>query len=196
MPGAGKPGKRGVAPAGAPNFARVAPGIALTTAGMKTFPRFLFAALMFPLAPAVHAAELDELAWMVGTWKADFGGETTASWMANRSFLRVVTKISTDNGGFEVTEIIGFDPIKKTLRSWTFDSMSGVAEGVMTREGNRWTTRSAFTSRDGRKGSAKNTLTKAGDDMLTWSSVERDLGGEDLPDIDAVEFKRTGKAQP
>ncbi len=157
---------------------------------MKTFPHFVLAAVLCTLAPTAMATGVEDLAWLIGTWKAQFGGETTASWMTGRTFLRVVTTIPTDSGKFEVTEIIGYDAIEKTLRSWTFDSIGNLGEGVLRQDGDRWITTMKVKTRDGKQGTSENVLNKAGDGKLTWASRNRELGGEELPAVDAVEFKR------
>ena len=36
------------------------------------------------------------------------------------------------------TQRIGWDPLKKTIRSWVFDSEGGFAEGTWTLDGNKW----------------------------------------------------------
>ncbi|MEO8353271.1 MAG: hypothetical protein ABI680_16200 [Chthoniobacteraceae bacterium] len=162
---------------------------------MKTFPHLVLAAILCVLASSARAGGLEDLAWFVGTWKAQFGGETTVSWMTERSFLRVVTSIPIDSGKFEVTEVIGYDAIEKTLRSWTFDSLGNFGEGVMRQDGDRWITTMKIKTRDGTKGGSENVLTKVDDGKLTWASRERDLGGQDLPAVDAVEFKRVEASQ-
>jgi len=117
-----------------------------------------------PVKPKAQRA-LDELQWLVGSWE-DIGEGVTASthcfWSAGKSFLirsHVVTfdtaissRPEAGNNGIpdllppgsgthrEITEIIGWDPQRRQIRSWIFTSDARFAEGVWSRDpdGTRW----------------------------------------------------------
>ena len=57
-------------------------------------------------------------------------------------------------------QIIGWDPIDERIRSWTFDSEGGFADGYFTREGSRWLLRETGVAPDGSRTGADNTITK------------------------------------
>jgi hypothetical protein len=95
-----------------------------------------------PATPA-GASPLNDLDWLVGEW-TDPSGEsaisTTIAWTKNKSFLSYSFKVSvpgTDD--LEGTQVIGWDPAARTIRSWMFDSDGGFGEGTWSKKGNRWT---------------------------------------------------------
>jgi len=120
-----------------------------------------------PVKPKAQRA-LDELQWLVGSWE-DIGEGVTAGthcfWSAGKSFLirsHVVTfdtaissRPEAGNNGIpdllppgsgthrEITEIIGWDPQRRQIRSWIFTSDARFAEGVWSSDpdGNRWSVR-------------------------------------------------------
>lgn len=148
------------------------------------------------LPPADAAAEaLDELGWLVGSWKDNAPGATvttTADWTRNRHFLRrsiVVTREGEDPT--EATEVIGYDPVAGGIRSWVFDSEGGFGEGAWTREGNKWLISFTATAPDGSTSSAQQVITYLDDSKFTWESINRQRDGEALPNLDKIEVVRT-----
>jgi uncharacterized protein (TIGR02246 family) len=139
-------------------------------------------------------SHLQELEWMVGTWKdntSDAEVFTTCQWATNRTFLtRSFSAKSKERGPLEGTEVVGWDPIKGHIRAWIFDSEGGFSEAIWTRDGNRWLIQSVTTLPDGRKASAHHTLTHVSDDQYTWESANRVLDGEVRPNIEKIEINR------
>lgn len=86
---------------------------------------------------------LASLSWMIGEWDGDKeGGRETKNvcrWSRNRNFITRTYKV-LEKGKVLVTgtEIIGWDPAEKRVRSWAFDSTGGFAEGVWRFEGAKW----------------------------------------------------------
>ncbi len=82
-----------------------------------------------------HYEHLKCLEWMLGTWTAEdveASATTTVRWTKNRSFLARSFKIVTaDEHELEGTQVIGWDPIRKEIRSWMFDSEGGVRRRVL-----------------------------------------------------------------
>jgi hypothetical protein len=100
----------------------------------------------------------------------------------NRSFA-VVVGDQVDLAGMQ---IIGWDPVAKQIRSWIFDSDGGFSEGKWTRKGDRWLIRQSGTLPDGGRSSAVNVITRIDDDSFTWQSVQREIDGDILPNVDEV----------
>ena len=141
------------------------------------------------VAPS-HYEQLKALEWMVGNWvdkddKVDI--QTECQWTKNRNFLTRLFTVSVD-GELQMSgmQIVGWDPATKTIRSWTFDSNGGFAEGTWTRKGDRWFIRNKGVLADGRKSSMVNVIKKVDDDSFTWQTIERMAGGELLPNISEV----------
>ena len=60
---------------------------------------------------------------------------------------------------------IGWDPLAKKIHSWVFDSEGGLAEGVWTRDGNRWIVKLSGVTRDGKPAPLLSTD--------TWAVIEK-----------------------
>ena len=81
---------------------------------------------------------LRELDWLIGEWVDEKNAgrmETVAQWTANKNFITMSFAIQTNDINVEGTQVIGWDPVNKTIKSWTFDSIGGVAEGVLVQAG-------------------------------------------------------------
>lgn len=134
--------------------------------------------------PAEH---LQQLGWLVGEW-VDESPEslvkTTYRWDDNKNFL--LSDFTVHVAGQPVmkgTQRIGWDPLNETIRSWTFDSEGGFAEGVYTRVGNRWIIKMSGVTRDGEPASSTNVITHLGRDRMSWQSHDRTVGGAAQPDV-------------
>jgi uncharacterized protein (TIGR02246 family) len=142
-----------------------------------------------PVVPS-HSEELKELKWMIGTWVDQDEQnriETTCQWTKNQNFItRFFTVSVRDRIDMAGLQIVGWDPAAKQIRSWVFDSDGGFGEGVWRKKGNRWYVQSTGTLPDGRKSSSVNIITYVDDNTFTWQSVNREAGGEILPNVDEV----------
>ena len=149
-----------------------------------------------PLADASPHDQLSPLAWLVGDWEqADKSDDLTVRsqyvWARGGNFItRNVTVKRSGETTLEGWEIIGWDPIDKCIRSWTFDDEGGFAEGRWTREGERWLLREKGVAPDGSRTAADNTFTKISDDRFTWESNNRTLDGDPQPGIARIEISR------
>lgn len=138
---------------------------------------------------------LKELEWLVGDW-IDESDEaevrTTCLWSENQSYLlrsfqvKIRGKASTTG-----KQRLGWDPRQKQIRSWVFDSDGGFSEGFLSRDGERWVMKSTGVMKDGRTASATNILTRVNRDTIKWTSVDRTLGAEVLPDAEEFTLVRT-----
>jgi len=155
--------------------------------------------------PPSHYDELKQLEWLVGSWVDGDGRasiQTKVEWTKNRNFLRrsfaVVLGDQIDMSGMQ---IIGWDPAEKQIRSWVFDSEGGFSEATWTHKGDQWFIQTGGTLTDGRKATSLNILTYVDGDSFKWESVNREVDGELLPNIDEVTVVRapaddaTGAAQ-
>ena len=147
--------------------------------------------------PTVSAHEhLEDLEWLIGDWedtdKTD--GVTVHSqnvWARGGNFI---TRNITVKKGTETTlegwQVIGWDPIKERIRSWTFDSEGGFSEGTWAGEGDKWLLRETGVAQDGSRTGADNTFTKRGADRITWESNNRTLDGEPRPSLGPIDVNR------
>jgi len=134
--------------------------------------------------------QLKVLEWMVGTWidqDESVQIETECHWTKNQSFLvRSYTVVVGDSLDMSGIQIIGWDAAVKGIRSWTFDSDGGFAEGRWTKQDDRWFINNRGVLADGRKATMVNIMKPVDENHFTWQTVERTAGGELLPNIDAV----------
>jgi len=150
------------------------------------------------VAPS-HYEQLKELEWMIGTWIDEDEQsriETTCQWTKNQNFMtRFFTVSVRDQIDMAGLQIVGWDPAAKRIRSWVFDSDGGFGEGLWSKKDNRWFVQSTGTLPDGSKTSFVNIITYVDDNTCTWQSVNREAGGEILPNIDEVVVVRQPAAE-
>ncbi|MFO0905372.1 MAG: SgcJ/EcaC family oxidoreductase [Pirellulales bacterium] len=142
---------------------------------------------------------LDQLEWLVGEW-VDNGPkssvETTVSWSKNGAFLTAIFRVTTSEGeDLEGTQIIGWDPVARSIRSWMFDSDGGFGEGKWRQQGDRWIVSFSQTLADGSEATSTNIYQRVDDDSYLWQSIDRRLDGQPLPDIKEVKVVRAAQAK-
>lgn len=146
-------------------------------------------------------ANLQDLAWLIGTWESEGGdlkASTTYEWTANKAFIRAqytITPKKARERASSGTQVIGVDPASGVIRAWIFDSEGGIGESWWTHDGERWVIESTGTLTDGTETAAQNHLTRAGADAFTWRSVHRTVNGEKMPDISPVKVKRVAASR-
>jgi uncharacterized protein (TIGR02246 family) len=140
--------------------------------------------------PPSNYEQLKDLEWMIGSWidqDEEATVQTDCQWTKNRNFInRSFAVVIGDQVDLAGMQIIGWDPAAKQIRSWIFDSDGGFAEGKWTRKGDRWLIHQTGTLPDGSRSSAVNIVTRIDDDSFTWQSVNREVGGDILPNVDEV----------
>ena len=137
---------------------------------------------------------LQEIDWLVGKWiDKDENMEITfdTEWDRTKNFLtqRFTSKM-LGHDEIEGRQVIAWDPIEKTIRSWVFDSDGGFGSGLWTKKDKSWYAHMSYTLADGRRASATLVYTKKDDNSYTFASIGRDVDGEVLPDIDPVTVVR------
>lgn len=147
-----------------------------------------------PSPPPSEPGQLDQLAWMIGEW-LDQGEDSTVhtrwEWTKNKRFLTGSFTVNVeDQIELEGTQIIGWDPVNRQIRSWIFDSEGGFGEGVWRRAGSQWIVETTSTLSDGSQGSAVNVYTLIDNDRFTWKSVDRQIDGEPQEDVAEVPVQR------
>lgn len=152
-----------------------------------------------PPPPPSHYEQLKELEWLVGSWVDSDDSATIQSeveWTKNRNFLRrsfaVVIRDEVDMTGMQ---LVAWDAANKQIRSWVFDSEGGFAEATWKKNGDQWLIQNNATLADGGKATSLNILTYIDDNSFTWESVNREVDGELLPNVDAVLVVRAPAAE-
>jgi uncharacterized protein (TIGR02246 family) len=145
--------------------------------------------------PPTNYEHLRGLEWAVGDWVAESesgeGARLSFSWAPHQNFL--INTFTTSFKDFmlgEGTQWIGWDPIAKTIRAWTFETSGGFGEATWSRDGDRWISKTAFTHRDGTKTTATNVVTRVDADTIRFQSTERTIDGKPAPEVKPITLKR------
>lgn len=137
-----------------------------------------------------HYEKLRDLEWIVGSWVDEDDSVrivTDCNWTAKRNFITRRFSVAVE-GADELTgmQIIGWDAKKGHIRSWTFDSDGGLAEGVWSKSDDGWFVRKKGTTPDGQATTAVNRLTIRDADSFEFQSTQRTIDGNLLPNVDEV----------
>lgn len=137
---------------------------------------------------------LEALNWLNGTWNHQ-EGDRDVTWecgyVANGNFQSVRFQVKTKGEIiYEGTKILGWDPLKKQLRSWTFASDGSFADGVIESDQDRWTFRVTGVLPDGEKSSATQIITRKGPNTFTFQAIDRSVGTRPLPNGPEIELTR------
>ncbi len=147
-----------------------------------------------PDATAEKFAVLDDLAWLVGTWRATNGTLITEMIIARVGdgpfFHRTWTVCEGTNVLLHGVQVIGWDPALEQVASWTFDSRGNTDKGLWSAERNGWAIEAEGMLVDGTPFSAMYLMTQSGPNALTVRSMNRFAGGVALPEIADVTITR------
>ncbi len=133
---------------------------------------------------------LKQLEGLIGDWvdeSPDALVLTSYRWSDNHRFI--LGQFTVQIGGKPAmtgTHRIGWDPLKKTLRSWVFDSEGGFAEGLWSRDQNTWVAKLTGVTRNGEPASATRTITPVSKDRMILQTIDRVVGGEQMPDGEKI----------
>ncbi len=131
---------------------------------------------------------LEELEWMLGEWvnESDDGiVRTSCKWSDDGNFLLREFDVKVEGRiALRGTQRIGWDAQRKQFRMWVFDDRGGFAEGLLSRDGDRWIIKGSGVRSDGRSVSTTNAFTAVGKDRILWETLERSVGGEVVPGTD------------
>ncbi len=146
-------------------------------------------------APQPTAADqLQQLSWLLGRWvdqDDDSIVEMNCEFTKNGNFITRSFRVSLQGEvSLEGTQVIGWDPVNKTFRSWMFDTEGGFGEGTWTRRDDRWVVRTTQTLADGSRASAINILQPQEDGTYIWRSTGRDVDGHPQPNLGPVTVVR------
>jgi uncharacterized protein (TIGR02246 family) len=126
--------------------------------------------------------QLLQLKWMLGEWvdESDDGIVSThCKWSDDGNFLLREFDVKVE-GRFALrgTQRIGWDAQRKQFRMWVFDDRGGFAEGLLSRDGDRWITKASGVRSDGQSVSTTTAFTAVSTDRILWETLERTVGGE------------------
>jgi len=147
-----------------------------------------------PSEEASPHEQLLQLGWMLGEWVNESDDAivlTTCKWSDDGNFLLREFDVKIEGRiALRGTQRIGWDAQRKQFRMWVFDDSGGFAEGLMSRDGDRWVIKGSGVRSDGRSVSFTNVITILGKDRLRWESFDRTVGGEAMPGTDQFQLVR------
>lgn len=133
--------------------------------------------------PVMDGAEmLDDLDWMVGEWTLEVEAAEEAGppmtmrvrWDAGRSFLirearvPVATTAADAEPVIEIHQRIGWDPLVRRIRSWSFSSDGSRGEATWFRDGDSWIAERTAVLPSGRQETMVSIYSFDGKDRCIW----------------------------
>lgn len=148
-----------------------------------------------PFAPPSNYEHLRGLEWALGDWAGEANqGEVerlAVAWSENQNFLLATFTTTVRNLSVgQATQWIGWDPVAKQIRSWIFDASGGFGEGSWTKDGNKWSLKTASVLQDGKKAATTYVVTRVDADTLSLQLRDRSVDGNRVPDTKEVKLKR------
>ena len=135
---------------------------------------------------SVDGDMLEDLDWMVGDEKkAAASMEMTVRWDAGHAFLIREARVavaSGDGGPADVVEIhqrIGWDPLVKRIRSWSFSSDGSRSEATWVRDGTSWIATQSIVFPAGDQETAVSIYTYDGQNRCVWRTLPEGLELDD-----------------
>lgn len=171
--------------------------IALKSAGAKPAWQLSSVEEIPPAVPDSAEEALMPLSWLVGVW-ADQDDAPDAKpvrssfrFSANNTFL-IRSFVGTNNADEEAegTQVIGWDPIAKHIRSWTFFSDGAFSEAIWTKVEDGWSIKSTQTLVDGRLATGTFVIERVDHDTMKVQLLAHEVDGESLPSKPAITVAR------
>ena len=132
--------------------------------------------------PGSSTDALKELEWLIGDWVDESGDikvSTTFRWTANQAFLLRSFQVAEKDGvTMSGTQVIGWDPNAKEIRSWSFNSDGSFGESTWSRNGDNWLCKSTQTLASGDSASGTYVLGRVDNDAFTMQLIGHELNGE------------------
>jgi uncharacterized protein (TIGR02246 family) len=146
-----------------------------------------------------HAAALDDLEWLVGSWQAaDHDGGSVrmefARGLDGHALVGRGTRQPKDGAAVESLQLIHADRATGLVRSWVFDSTGARAEGVLESDGTSFHQTLVGTPAEGAVGRVARwvqVISPAGADRFTLHAIDRSLDGVRVPDERPLHFKKS-----
>ncbi|MFM7107515.1 MAG: YybH family protein [Planctomycetaceae bacterium] len=146
-----------------------------------------------------QAAVLDELEWLVGTWKCEAargGDEVEATFsrsLGDASIVGRTTIKPAEGKSREVLQVIHADRASGRVKTWIFDSSGARAEGVVDADGASYhQTLVGVPAETAGGGEARWTqvIAPTGEGRFTLHAIERSIDGVPLPDGRQMDFRK------
>ncbi|MAI69553.1 MAG: hypothetical protein CMM01_01370 [Rhodopirellula sp.] len=125
-----------------------------------------------PATTVSRKEQLEQLSWLTGNWVNEDDNSvvhTTCGWSEDGNYLLRRFNVQTRDGNeMSGVQRIGWDPARKKIRSWTFDSHGGFFSGLWTKHGKEWLLTSAGVTASGETVTATTAYNLHDAEMVTW----------------------------
>lgn len=152
--------------------------------------------------PETAADALRELEWQVGDWTDQSEGvrvDMKVRWSPTQNYLLRQFTIVRDGEAEDRTgtQIIGWDPRAKHIRSWIFDADGSFGDGVWSKIGDDWYVKASQTLADGRAASGTYVIGRPDENTITVHLIGHEVEGEPVASPDPVTLVRVeSREQP
>jgi uncharacterized protein (TIGR02246 family) len=142
--------------------------------------------------------QLEQLGWLVGEWideSPDAVVMTSCRWSPDGNYL--LQDIEVKRAGktaMTISQRIGYDSVRKCIRSWAFDSLGGFVESNWTRTDDAWVIKATGVSNEREDCSATNRIERTGPDSFVWRSTDRLVGGDVAEPLEVRVVRRPPQA--
>ena len=141
---------------------------------------------------------LKELEWLVGVWEDQSDAArvtTTVRWSPNRTYLiRSFLAQFEEGEALQGTQIIGWDPLNKQIRAWTFNSDGTFGEGTLARHDDEWHLKMWQILPEGQLATATKVMSRVDDQTISIDTIGETIDGAPVPSSEPVTVVRTGDA--
>lgn len=160
-----------------------------TVVHVKRDGKWLIASVRdFPedVTEATAHEQLQALEWLVGHWvdeSHDGRVETTCKWSEDGNYLLQEYVVKSRWGGaMKGTQRIGWDALRRTIRSWAFDQSGAFTEAFWTPLDDDWIVKAEGVTSDGQSVSVTRFIARSENDSFQINSTNLVVGHERLPD--------------
>ncbi len=137
---------------------------------------------------------LQQLEWLLGEWVNESDDEkvnTRCKWSDDGNYLLRDFDVKVEGRiALRGTQRIGWDAQRGQFRMWVFDDAGGFAEGLISRDDDRWVVKGSGVRSDGQSVSFTTAITPLGKDRVRWEILDRTLDGKVVPGIDQFDLVR------
>jgi len=149
-------------------------------------------------SPTIPRDALKDLEWLLGTWQDQSevrSGRHNSALVTHQTFL--VRSFSARVAGDELqgTQIIGWDPLNRQIRTWIFSSDGSFGQGTISKHDDDWMLKMSQTLSDGRTAAGTQIVTRVDDNTMTVQVIGETINGEPSPASAAVTVVRTADAK-
>ncbi len=142
---------------------------------------------------------LADLEFLIGKWSAEEHGvkhESVCHWIINKQFVQRDFTTTQLNGSQQSgMQLIGWNPLSRSLQTWIFSPDGGHSVGVLVPTPEGWAADMQGVTGDGVLTSSTNLLRRLDENAYVWQSLNRVLGGVTIADTDEVVLKRQPAAK-